>query len=186
MRAVVGLRGFQGAERLILKLSNRTNSRANFSDMRPCFCGSNALLPRHNSPIRLWVAVVAQVERGFRPPPTTTHPPPRYVEKLRARIFRNALETWGSRTPSAIRRAVSAEGRKRPFPSPDRRYPKSRVQADGLLSVLRRILIYIDPTRPICKGYAQATPSRRGSTSVSPTSSLLTLHRSQKRPGLTD
>ena len=33
--------------------------------MRPCFCGDNALLPRHNCPIhRFWTAVIEHTEPG--------------------------------------------------------------------------------------------------------------------------
>ena len=65
-KAVIGLRDFDGHQRLILKLSHRKNERNCFTAMRPCFCSANALLPRHNCPIRIFWAQVLR----------TTHPGP--------------------------------------------------------------------------------------------------------------
>ena len=63
--AVIGLREFQGEQRLILKLAKRKNTRSNFSATSPCFCGDNFLLPRHNCPIhRFWKAVIANTAPG--------------------------------------------------------------------------------------------------------------------------
>ena len=63
--AVIGLREFQGEMRLVLKLAKRKNSRTIFTDMRPCFCKENALLPRHNCPIRrFWRTVIQFAEPG--------------------------------------------------------------------------------------------------------------------------
>ena len=64
-KAVIGLREFQGEKRLVLKLSHRKNTRSVYTAMRPCFCGDNALLPRHNCPIhRFWAAVIENTEPG--------------------------------------------------------------------------------------------------------------------------
>lgn len=64
-KAVIGLREFQGANRLIVKLSHSKNTRDTYTAMRPCFRGDNALLPRHNCPIhRFWTAVLRHTEPG--------------------------------------------------------------------------------------------------------------------------
>ena len=63
--AVIGLREFHGEQRLVIKLAKRKNTRDAFSATRPCFCGDNFLLPRHNCPIhRFWKAVIATVAPG--------------------------------------------------------------------------------------------------------------------------
>ena len=63
--AVIGLREFQGEQRLITKLAKRKNTRNAFIATRPCFCGDNALLPRHNCPIhRFWKAALRHAEPG--------------------------------------------------------------------------------------------------------------------------
>ena len=63
--AIIGLREFNGDQRLIIKLARRKNARHGFSATRPCFCGDNFLLPKHNCPIhRFWKAVIAHTEPG--------------------------------------------------------------------------------------------------------------------------
>ena len=62
--SLVGLREFHGGQqRLIIKLDTRKNTKDAFISTRPCFCGQNALRPRHNFPIhRFWEAVMANTE----------------------------------------------------------------------------------------------------------------------------
>ena len=63
--AVIGLREFQGEQRIVLKLAKRKNTRNAFIATRPCFCTSNAVLPKHNCPIRrFWKAVLGHTEPG--------------------------------------------------------------------------------------------------------------------------
>ena len=69
--ATIGLREFQGEQRLVIKLNKRKNTKNTFIATRPCFCGENALLPRHNCPIhRFWKAVLANTEPGGKLFPT--------------------------------------------------------------------------------------------------------------------
>ena len=61
-----GLREFQGEQRLVIKLAHRKNTRNAFIATRPCFCGQNALLPKHNFPIhRFWQAVLGHTHPGM-------------------------------------------------------------------------------------------------------------------------
>ena len=63
--AVIGLREFQGEHRLVLKLAKRKNKKSLFTAMRPCFCGPNMLIPKHNCPIhQFWAAVVQHTAPG--------------------------------------------------------------------------------------------------------------------------
>ena len=66
-RSLIGLREFQGEQRLILKLAKRKNTRNAFIATRPCFCAMNALLPKHNCPIhRFWKKVLGHTKPGER------------------------------------------------------------------------------------------------------------------------
>ena len=64
-QAVIGLREFQGHTRLVLRLARRKNAPRGFTAMRPCFCGANALLPKHNCPIHVfWAEVLRNTAPG--------------------------------------------------------------------------------------------------------------------------
>ena len=87
--AVIGLRDFGREPRLILKLAKRKNSRSHFTAMRPCFCGDNALLPRHNCPIRrFWKYVIAHTRPGYPLSPSL-------LNKNITRISRKVLRELG-------------------------------------------------------------------------------------------
>ena len=63
--AVIGLREYEGQQRLTIKLARRKNSRGIFTALRPCYCGKNALLPRHNCPIHIfWANVITSTQPG--------------------------------------------------------------------------------------------------------------------------
>ena len=64
-KATIGLRDFNGEQRLVLRLTRRKNTRHGLIAMRPCFCGKNKLLPQHCCPIHIfWVNVMATTKPG--------------------------------------------------------------------------------------------------------------------------
>ena len=87
--ALIGLREFDGQQRLILRLARRKNAKFGFTDMRPCFCGANVLLPKRNCPINFfWASVLKRTEPGS---PLFPH----FGGKNSNRILRKTMERIG-------------------------------------------------------------------------------------------
>ena len=106
-QAVIGLREFQGQTRLVLKLERRENARTGFTAIRPCFCGENALLPKHNCPIHVfWVEVLRNTAPGQPLFPTLVNKNINRV--LRATLERLAIPEGTRYSSHCLRRGAAA------------------------------------------------------------------------------